>query len=77
MGPGTTETESNLTRSFSVYYEEIKREVNRRRTYECRCDERLRVKVEGSTRLVYTEFRGGLENVKIDYWFIMNRESER
>ena len=28
-----------------VYYEEIKRELNRRRIYECRCDERLKVKL--------------------------------
>jgi hypothetical protein len=41
-----------------VYYEVIKREVNRRLIYECRCDERLKVKVEGSTRLTYTGFRG-------------------
>ncbi len=41
-----------------VYYEVIKREVNRRMIYECRCDERLKVKVEGSTRLTYTGFRG-------------------
>jgi hypothetical protein len=26
-----------------VYYEEMKRELNRIRIYECRCDERLRV----------------------------------
>ena len=36
------------------YYEEIKRELNRILTYECRCDERLRVKTEGPTRLAYT-----------------------
>ena len=46
---------------------EIKREVNRRRIYECRCDERLRVKVEGSTRLVHTGWRGGMKNLKIDW----------
>jgi hypothetical protein len=27
--------------------------------YECRCDERLRAKAEGSTRLAYTGWRGG------------------
>jgi len=37
-----------------VYYESIKRELNRKLIYECRCDERLKVKTEGSTRLVYT-----------------------
>ena len=47
-----------------VYYETIKREVNRRLIYECRCDERLKGKGEGSTRFVYTGFRGGLEHPK-------------
>jgi hypothetical protein len=50
----------------SVYYESIKRNLNRRLTYECRCDERLRSKVEGSTRLAYTGLCGGLENLKIE-----------
>jgi hypothetical protein len=36
-----------------VYYETIKRELNSRRIYECRCDERLKPK--GSTRLTYTQ----------------------
>ncbi len=34
--------------------------------YECRCDERLKDKVEGSTRLAYTGFHGGLEYLKIE-----------
>ncbi len=29
-----------------VYYETIKRDLNRRLIYECRCDERLKVKGE-------------------------------
>jgi hypothetical protein len=33
--------------------------------YECRCDKRLKAKAEGSTRLAYTGFRGGLEHLKI------------
>ena len=37
-----------------VYYEAIKRELKRRPIYECRCDERLKTKDEGSTRPVYT-----------------------
>jgi len=49
-----------------VYYDEIKREINRILTYECRCNERRRVKSEGSTRLVYTGLRGGLEHLKIE-----------
>ena len=42
-----------------------KRELKRRPTYEYRCDERLKVKVEGCTRLVYTGLREGLEHLKI------------
>jgi hypothetical protein len=49
-----------------IYYEEIKRELNRRLTYECRCDERQKAKAEGSTRLAYTGLRGGLEHLKIE-----------
>jgi hypothetical protein len=30
--------------------------------YEYRCDERLKAKTEGSTRLVYTGLCGGLEH---------------
>ena len=37
-----------------VYYEEMKRELNSILIYECRCNERLRAKAEGSTRLAYT-----------------------
>jgi hypothetical protein len=43
----------------------IKRDLNRRLTYECRCDQRLKDKAEGSTRLAYTGLRGGLEHLKI------------
>jgi hypothetical protein len=41
-----------------VYYETLKRELNRRLTYGCRCDERLKDKGEGSTRLTYTGLCG-------------------
>jgi hypothetical protein len=34
-----------------VYYEEIKREIKRIHIYECRCNERPKVKVERSTLL--------------------------
>ena len=34
-----------------VYYESIKRELNKRLIFECRCDARLKAKAEGSTRL--------------------------
>jgi hypothetical protein len=56
-----------------VYYESIKRELNIRLTYECRCDERLKAKAEGSTRLAYTGFRGGLEHLKIETRLIDER----
>jgi hypothetical protein len=42
------------------------RELNKRLIYECRCDERLKAKAEGSTRLAYTGLRGGLEHLKIE-----------
>jgi hypothetical protein len=48
-----------------VYYETIKRGLNKILIYECRCDERRKAKVERSTRLVYTELCGGLEHLKI------------
>jgi hypothetical protein len=34
------------------------------------CDERLKSKVEGSTRHVYTGWSGGLEHLKIETRFI-------
>ena len=49
-----------------VYYESIKRELKTRPIYECRCDERLKVKDEESTCLVYTELLGELEHLKIE-----------
>jgi hypothetical protein len=51
-------------------YETIKRELNRRLIYECRCGERLKFTGEGSTRPTYTGFRGGLEHLKIETRFI-------
>jgi hypothetical protein len=41
----------------------MKRELN---MYECRCDERLIVTGEGSTRLTYTGLRGELEHLNIE-----------
>ena len=49
-----------------IYYEEINRELNRILMYECRCNERLRVKTDESTLLSYTGFLGGLEHLKIE-----------
>ncbi len=42
----------------------IKRDLNFRLLYEYRCDERLKTKVERSTRLTYTGLCGGLEHLK-------------
>jgi hypothetical protein len=49
-----------------VYYESIKREVQTDKTIcECRCDERLKTKVEESTRLAYKpRLLGDLEHQK-------------
>ncbi len=52
----------------------IKRKLNRRLIFECRCDERLKAKVEGSTtvtHLVYTGCLGGLEHLKIETRLIL------
>ena len=43
----------------------IKRELKIRPIHECWCDERLKAKVEESTRLTYTGFLGELEHLKI------------
>jgi hypothetical protein len=51
----------------------IKRELNIRPMYECRCDERLKTKHEGSTRLTYTGLIGGLEHLKIETMLINER----
>ena len=58
---------------FVVYYETIKRVLNKRLIYECRCDERLNAKVEGSTRLAHTGLRGGLDHLKIETRLIDER----
>ncbi len=41
-----------------VCYESIKRELKTKLIYECRCDERLKTKVEESTRLACTVLTG-------------------
>jgi hypothetical protein len=53
----------SLGSSF-VYYESIKRELQKRPISKCRCDERLKTKSEESTRLTYTGLLGELENLK-------------
>jgi hypothetical protein len=45
---------------------ESERYIDSKLIYECRCDERLKAKAEGSTRLTYSGLRGGLEHLKIE-----------
>ena len=58
-------------------YEEIKRKLTYDRLiYECRCDERLKAKAEGSTRLALVHWvkRGtGTPNLKIETRLIDER----
>ena len=59
-GEGTDSEETSC-----VYYESIKRKLNKRLIYECRCDERIKVKAEGSTLLTHTGHRVfGLERIE-------------
>jgi hypothetical protein len=58
---------------FFVYYETIKRELNKGLIHECRCDKRLKVKSEGSTLLTYNVLRWGLEHLKIETRLIGER----
>jgi hypothetical protein len=58
--------EREVDRMLLAYYESIKRDLQRRLIYECRCDERLKAKAEGSTRLAYTGSRGEREHLKIE-----------
>jgi hypothetical protein len=44
----------------------MKRDLKARPVYDCRCDERLKTKVEESTRLTYTGFLEELEHLKIE-----------
>jgi hypothetical protein len=50
-----------------------KRKLNKRLICECRCDERLKGKSGGSTRLTYPGFREGLEHLKIETKLINER----
>jgi hypothetical protein len=69
----SAEALSLLNVSKLFYYETINRELNKRLMYECRCDERLKTKAEGSTRLAYTGLHGGLKHLKIDTRLIDER----
>jgi hypothetical protein len=48
-----------------VVYYSINRDLKTRPIYECRCNERLKTKVEESTRITYTVFLVELEHLKI------------
>jgi hypothetical protein len=50
---------------YVVYYESIKRELQIKPIYECRCDERLQTKTKRFTRLSYTGLVVELEHLKI------------
>ena len=56
-----------------VYYEEIKRTLKRRPIHECRYDERIKTKTEGSTRLAHTGLIGELEPLKTETRLINER----
>ncbi len=58
-----TDEKKNL--QVFVYYESIKWDLNIKLISECRCDERLKTKVEESTRLTHTGLIGELEHLKI------------
>ena len=49
-----------------VYYESLKRELKTKTIYGFRCDERLKTKVEESTRLTCTLLCVELEHLKIE-----------
>ena len=55
-----------VIRALVVYYESIKRELKTKPIYEFRCDERLKTKVEESTRLACTLLCVELEHLKIE-----------
>jgi hypothetical protein len=62
---------------FLFFYESIKPDLQRRPIYECRCNERLKTKVEEFTRLTYTGLFGGLEHLKIETRLIDEKLSTR
>ena len=52
--------------SLVVYYESLKREIKTKPINECRCDERLKTRVEESTRLGCPRLVAELEHLKIE-----------
>ena len=55
-----------MHRLIVVYYESVKRELKTKTIYGFRCDERLKTKVEESTRLTCTLLCAELEHLKIE-----------
>ena len=51
---------------FVVYYESLKRDLKTKSIHEFRCDERLKTRVEESTRLTCTQLVGELEHLKTE-----------
>jgi hypothetical protein len=47
-------SKSMMSKETVVYYESIKRELNKRLIFDSRCEARLKAKAEGCTRLVST-----------------------
>ena len=56
----------NFSSFPDVYYESLKREVKTKPINECRCDERLKTRVEESTRLTCPRLVVELEHLKIE-----------
>ena len=54
----------NWVQEILIYYESIKRELKTSPIYECRCDERLKSRVEESTHLAFTESIVYYESIK-------------
>ncbi len=50
---------------YFVYCESMKQDLKTKPINECRYDERLKTKAEGSTRLAYTGLLGKMEHLKI------------
>jgi hypothetical protein len=65
---------SHTLEKHLFYYETIKRELKEKPISECRCDERLKTKVEESSKRL-SDVSDVHEVVKP--LFIINRESER
>ncbi len=49
-----------------VYYESLKRELKTKPINECQCDERLKTRVEESTRLTCPRLVAELEHLKLE-----------